>query len=93
MKLLKTKYLWVIATLVLAIGYVVSCTKDDQVITTPQVINNSTDLVSINVATAPTIDGTIDPMWANSPKLLLVHQYQKLLVIYSEVIQEILFQL
>lgn len=65
----KSRYLWVIATLVLAVGYVVSCTKDDQVLDTPKPINSSTDLVSIKVTTAPTIDGTVDAMWDNSPKL------------------------
>lgn len=71
MKPFKTKYMWVIATLVLAVGYVVSCTKDDQVITTPQVqvINSATDLVSMLAATPPTIDGTVDAMWTNSPTL------------------------
>ena len=69
MKLLKTKYLWIIATVVLAIGYVVSCTKDDQVLDTPQVINNSTDLLSVKTTTAPTIDGIADPMWSNSSTL------------------------
>lgn len=67
MKQLKSKYIWVwvIATLVLAIGYVVSCTKDDQVLDTPQVVNSSTDLLTIKTTTAPTIDGTIDAQWAN----------------------------
>jgi len=69
MKHLKTKYAWVITTLVLAIGYVVSCTKDDQVLDTPIPINSSTDLVSMKTTTAPTIDGTIDAMWSNSPIL------------------------
>jgi hypothetical protein len=69
MKSFNSKYLWVIATLVLAVGYVVSCTKDDQVLTTPPVINSSTDLVSMKTTTAPILDGTIDAMWANSPIL------------------------
>jgi|CXWL01.1.fsa_nt_gi hypothetical protein len=69
MKPFKSKYLWVIATLVLAVGYVVSCTKDDQVLDTPKPINSATDLVSEKITTAPTIDGTIDAMWANSSKL------------------------
>jgi hypothetical protein len=70
MKLFQKKYIWVTATIILAIGYFVSCTKDDQVLdTAAQVINNSTDLVSVNITTAPTIDGTIDGLWDNSPKL------------------------
>jgi hypothetical protein len=69
MKSFNSKYLWVIATIVLAVGYVVSCTKDDQVLDTPQVVNNSTDLLSLKVTTAPTIDGTVDAMWADAQKL------------------------
>ncbi len=69
MKLFKTKYFWVISTLVLAIGYFVSCTKDDQVLTTQTPVNSSTDLVSMFTNAAPSIDGTIDAMWDNSPKL------------------------
>lgn len=69
MKHLNSKYLWVIATIVLAIGYVVSCTKDDQILDTPQPINSSTDLVSVKTTTPPTLDGTIDAMWSNSPIL------------------------
>jgi len=71
MKLLQKKYLWVTATIILAIGYFVSCTKDDQVLDTPaaQVINNSTDLLAEKTSTPPTIDGTIDAMWTNSKVL------------------------
>jgi Ethylbenzene dehydrogenase len=69
MKLFKSKYTWVITTMILAIGYVVSCTKNDQVLDIPQTINNSTDLVSVKVTTPPTLDGTIDPMWESHPKL------------------------
>ena len=67
--MLQKRYIWVMTTILLAVGYFVGCTKDDQVISTPQVINNSTDLVSVKVTTPPTIDGTIDAMWANSPVL------------------------
>ncbi len=54
---------------VLFLGYWVSCTKDDQPLDTPQVVNSSTDLLSLKVATAPTIDGTVDVMWADAQKL------------------------
>ncbi len=59
------------STIILMIGYAVSCTKENQVLDTPaaQVINSSTDLVSVKVTTPPTIDGTIEAMWENSPKL------------------------
>jgi hypothetical protein len=69
MKPFKQKLFWVITTLVLMLGYVISCTKDDQVLDTPQPVNSSTDLVSIKVSTPPTIDGTVDAMWSNSPVL------------------------
>lgn len=69
MKRLNSKYVWVLTTLLLAIGYAISCTKSDQVIDTPQVINNTTDLISIKTTTAPAIDGVIDGLWANCQKL------------------------
>jgi Ethylbenzene dehydrogenase/Carbohydrate family 9 binding domain-like len=68
MKLFRTKYFWVISTMILAIGYFVSCTKDDQIINTPG-SNSSTDLVSLKATTAPTIDGTIDAAWDNATQL------------------------
>jgi hypothetical protein len=69
MRFFKNKHLWVISTIILAVGYAVSCTKDDQVLDTPQTINSSTDLLSVKVTTAPTIDGTIDAMWESLPQL------------------------
>ena len=69
MKPLQSKYLWVITTLILFIGYGVSCTKDDQILDLPQPVNNSTDLISVKTGTPPSIDGTIEAMWNNSPKL------------------------
>ncbi len=51
------------------VGYLASCTNDNQVITPVQPVNSATDLVSIKVTTPPTIDGTVDPMWSNSPVL------------------------
>lgn len=69
MKLLRKKYFWVMTLIVLVVGYAISCTKDDQVLDIPKLINNSTDLVSVKVITAPIIDGAIDAMWGDSPKL------------------------
>lgn len=69
MKLLQSKYIWVLSTMILLIGYAVSCTKNDQVLDTPKPINSSTDLVSVKVTTPPVIDGTIDALWENCPKL------------------------
>lgn len=75
MKRLKTKYFWVITSLVLAIGYLVSCTKDNQVLDVAgTTINSSSDLVSLKTSTAPAIDGTVDAMWANATKLNVTPQ-------------------
>ncbi len=68
MKLLKSKYTWVVATLVLAFGYIVSCTKHDQVLDLPVVLNG-TELFSQLTSTPPTMDGTIDPAWNNAAEL------------------------
>jgi hypothetical protein len=45
------------------------CVNDDQIIEPEQVVNSGTDLLSVNVATAPTIDGTIEALWESSPIL------------------------
>lgn len=68
MKLYNSKTTWIITSLVLAIGYVVSCTKNNQVLDLPK-INSGTDLISLKVTTAPTMDGTIDAIWNNATKL------------------------
>jgi hypothetical protein len=71
MKLFNQPKFWALTTIALAVGYVVSCTKADQVITQPSTIttNSGKDLVSVKVATAPTIDGTIDASWDLATKL------------------------
>jgi hypothetical protein len=69
MKKFLASYIWVTVTIVLIIGYVVSCTKSDQVLDVPGTSNQNSELVSLKVTSAPTIDGTIDPSWANSKKL------------------------
>src|SRR5574337_1048653 len=66
--LLRKKYIWVVTTIVLAIGYIIGCTKRDQVLNVPQV-NSGTDLLSIKTSTPPTIDGTIDAIWSNATPL------------------------
>ena len=68
MKFVQSKKFWVITTIVLVLGYVVSCTKKDQVIMNNAPVSTST-LVSVKTTTAPTIDGTIDAVWKNAPKL------------------------
>ncbi len=72
MKLLQNKYIWVMATIMLTIGYVVSCTKNDQVINPSGTSDASTQLVSLKVTTAPTVDGIIDASWANAQKLTAI---------------------
>jgi len=68
MKLLHKKYFWVLTSFVLFLGYIVSCTKSDQVITPPVVLTGS-ELFSLKTTTAPTIDGTIDAIWDQATKL------------------------
>lgn len=51
----------------MAILYFGSCTNDDQFVPLP--IVNTKDLVSINVTSPPTLDGNIDAIWENAPKL------------------------
>ncbi|MGZ3750812.1 MAG: ethylbenzene dehydrogenase-related protein [Mucilaginibacter sp.] len=70
MKLLQNRKFWITTTLICIIGYVVSCTKKDQVIIPGgATTDNSSTLVSVRTTTAPTIDGTIDPIWKNATKL------------------------
>ncbi len=68
MKRFKSNYVWVISTFILIIGYVISCTKADQVFETPAA-TNGTELFSAKVSTGPTIDGTVDAAWENAAKL------------------------
>jgi len=48
------------------------CTKSNQII--DEDFSSDNQLVSVKAATPPTIDGTIDAMWANAPKLDVVPQ-------------------
>ena len=69
MKLFQKKYFWVITSFILFVGYWISCTKHDQILTIDNTAGNSTTLQSIKVTTPPTIDGTIDAEWNNATKL------------------------
>jgi hypothetical protein len=53
------------------VGYFVSCTQKDQIITTNPVTaeENTTNLLSVKTAVVPIIDGTIDGVWNVVPKL------------------------
>ena len=48
MKLFKSKYSWIIATIILAVGYLVSCTKNDQVLDLPVAVSG-TELFSAKI--------------------------------------------
>ena len=69
MKHLQSKSFLVITIIVLILGYAVSCTKNDQIINGGVANNSGTELISLKVSAAPTIDGTIDASWANCQKL------------------------
>ena len=74
MKLYKQVKFWAFSTMVIAVGYLASCTKGNQVLDLPTptptpTTNSSKDLVSVKVTTAPTIDGTIDAIWDQATKL------------------------
>jgi hypothetical protein len=62
MKIYKVLFLLVFAAI-----FFMYCTKTDQIVVASS--TNTTDLVSYKTATAPTIDGTIDAIWANAPAL------------------------
>ncbi len=73
MKLVQSIKFWIMSTLILMIGYAVSCTKNDQVITTSAVTNTST-LNSMKTTSAPSIDGAVDAIWNNAEKLTVTAQ-------------------
>ncbi|ASU33166.1 ethylbenzene dehydrogenase-related protein [Mucilaginibacter xinganensis] len=68
MKFLQSRKFWVVATLTCVMGYLVSCTKKDQVII-PTSGASTTTLVSVKTSTAPNIDGSIESAWNSAPKL------------------------
>lgn len=75
MKLFKNKISWVIATIILMLGYFVSCTKNDQVLrSSSTTTGDGTDLLCYKTTTPPTIDGSVDVVWANAQKLNVTPQ-------------------
>ena len=66
MKHSQKKFL-VMAFLLLTSTFLSNCIKHDQVI--EQASTSTNVLLSIKATAAPTIDGTIDAIWANAPKL------------------------
>lgn len=71
MKMIKSKYFWVMGTIILAIGYIASCTKENQILDVATT-NEETDLICAKTSTAPTIDGTIEDIWNSATKLKIV---------------------
>jgi Ethylbenzene dehydrogenase/Carbohydrate family 9 binding domain-like len=71
MKLLQSKYFWIMTSFILFIGYWVSCTKNDQVLDIPVPING-TELFSQLTTEAPAIDGTVDAIWDKASKLQIL---------------------
>ncbi len=69
MKMFQQKSFWILTSVVLFVGYWVSCTKHDQVLVVNSTTDNSTVLQSIKTSTPPTIDGIIDAAWDNATKL------------------------
>lgn len=67
MKQFQEKYT-LIVLLIAAVTILVYCTKRNQMIE-EEFSSSGNELVSVRTSTAPTIDGTIDAMWVNSPKL------------------------
>jgi hypothetical protein len=68
MKIFQSRTFWIMTTIGCVMGYVVSCTKKDQVIINNPSPNTSI-LTSVNTATAPIIDAIIDPVWSKATKL------------------------
>jgi hypothetical protein len=69
MNILRSKLFWVPSMIVISVGIIVSCTKSDTILGPEPTTNSETDLVSILATVPPTIDGTVDASWENSPKL------------------------
>jgi len=69
MNFFRSKLFWVSTMIVFLVGIIVSCTKNDTILGPSEPTISETDLVSIFATTPPTIDGTVDASWDNSPKL------------------------
>ncbi len=74
MKLLQSKLFWVSCTIVLTLGYTISCTKTNQVLSTSTATVNGSELLSYRTSVVPNVDGTIDAIWENAQKLMVVPQ-------------------
>lgn len=71
MKYLQKKYA-VSAILIASVTTLMFCTKQNQIIDNSYSTDNQ--LISVKTATPPSIDGTIDDIWANASKLEIIPQ-------------------
>lgn len=69
MRFLSQKYVWVMSTIILFMGYMVSCSHDAIEHELNPITDSKTQLLSVKVATEPTVDGKIDFLWNSAPKL------------------------
>ena len=67
-----SKHTLVFAFIAVTVVFLAYCRRDDQLLGVDT--SNTSELVSQKATVAPTIDGTIDAMWANAPKLEVVPQ-------------------
>lgn len=72
MKIFQQKSLWIMTSVILFVGYWISCTKHDQILSVDNAANNLTVLQSIKTTTPPIIDGTIDASWNSAIKLAIL---------------------
>jgi Ethylbenzene dehydrogenase len=68
MKIFRSTQFWIMTTIVCLVGYGISCTKTNQVVS-PVVTVSSNTLISMKSTSAPTIDGQVDPFWENASKI------------------------
>lgn len=66
---LKTLAAAIVGLCAMAVVFVTSCTKENQILDLPPSPPSKTDLLSVKVSTPPILDGVVDAMWENSPKL------------------------
>jgi hypothetical protein len=75
MKPKQSKLFWVTSTMVLAFGYLIGCTKNNQVLDLAETSTaNGSELLSYKTSTPPTIDGIADDSWAKAQKLNVTPQ-------------------
>ncbi len=69
MRFYNQKQFWVMTTIVLFLGYMVSCSHDFVERDVNPITDSQSQLLSIKVASAPRMDGKIDVQWNSTPKL------------------------